>query len=182
MRLIKKMAQKALSVDADGTEFAYLKFKKEPEKRRRFTISTDNTQVHLIKLRSENIKLTAENLALKKQVTAMQSRHLQLSEHQAEMDAIYKGIIGLLQEKLSGFPLVSGAYCALNQRINEVSINVVMDSLDYDTEKELIGLFINIEDRFPVVRLKARLPVLPIEEANMIYSKQGSDLCYKRAK
>jgi hypothetical protein len=136
-----------------------------------------------LSLKMENSKLKAENESLRAKVVAMQATSYQPNEKQIDLAAVIGGIVNQIQEELPKLPLVSGAYCALNAQMNEISINVVMDSLDYDTEKELIKFFIIQEDKFPKIKLQTRFPVLSAEEADEIYLKEGSfGICYKRDK
>lgn len=139
-----------------------------------------------LRLKAENAELRVENETLKAKVVAMQvisSKHSKQTEGKIALAAITAGIINEIKEEFPKFTLISGAYCALSEQMNEISINVIMDSLDYDTEKELIKFFIKQEDKFPQIELQTRFTVQSIEEADEIYLKEGSfDLCYKRDK
>ena len=135
-----------------------------------------------LRLKAKNAKLKAENDGLRAKVVAMQATSYQPNEKQIDLAAVIGEIVNQIQEELPKLPLVSGAYCTLNAQMNEISINVAMDSLDYNTEKELIEFFIRQEDEFPHISIQTRFPVLSIEEAEDIYPKEGFNLCYKRDK
>jgi len=136
-----------------------------------------------LQLKAQNSKLKVENQRLRAKVVAMQAIPSKPEKEQIDLTAIIGGIVNQIQAEFPKFPHVSGAYCALNEQMNEISINVVMDSLDYDTDQELIKFFIKQEDKFPLIRLQTRFPVLSIKEAEEIYAKGGFfNLCYKRGK
>jgi hypothetical protein len=136
-----------------------------------------------LRLRAENAKLRVENETLRaKVITAMQEISYQQTEEKRGLTPIIVGIIDEIQEEFQKLPLISAAYYALCEKINEISVNVLMDSLDYDTENELIKFFIIQEDKFPHISIRTRFPVLSIEEAEVIYPREGFILCYKRDK
>lgn len=139
-----------------------------------------NLYSECLRLKAVNAELRAENESLKAKVVAMELTSTQPKENQINWAAIIGGIVNQIQEEFTKYPLVSGAYFALSEEMNEISINVIMDSLDYDTEKELIKFFIREEDEFPNIRIQTRFPVLTIEEAEGKY--KDFKVCYKRDK